>query len=161
MIRHYKVPSQDVTDGVREEIAGDAVWHSATASEVMNWTSLAYFFATEGGTATMCPWACWGKQGRYGYRVVDQSERLKDFPRLLVDEEAVRKVKESRQDKGSGRWNQKISMIRIGLRRKCRVRGMSARYPDERFRMVPQDFRFAFFHGGAARTDLYGTYGRR
>ena len=34
-------------------------------------------------------------------------ERLRDFPRLLVDEEAVRKVKESRQDKGSGRWNQK------------------------------------------------------
>lgn len=83
MIRHYKVPSQDVTDGVREEIAGDAVWHSATASEVMNWTSLAYFSPRKCGTATMCPWACWWQARRYGYRVVDQSGASERFSASL------------------------------------------------------------------------------
>lgn len=43
MIRHYKVPTQDSKEVLKEEVAGDAVWHSATSSEVMNWTSLAYF----------------------------------------------------------------------------------------------------------------------
>lgn len=47
MIRHFKVPYQDDVRGVKENLAGSGVWHSATASEVMNWTSLAYFFATE------------------------------------------------------------------------------------------------------------------
>ena len=108
MIRHYKVPSQDVTDGVREEIAGDAVWHSATASEVMNWTSLAYFFATEVWNRYHVPVGMLvASKGGTDIESWISQERLKDFPRLLVDEEAVRKVKESRQDKGSGRWNQK------------------------------------------------------
>ena len=108
MIRHYKVPSQDVTDGVREEIAGDAVWHSATASEVMNWTSLAYFFATEVWNRYHVPVGMLvASKGGTDIESWISQERLKDFPRLLVDEEAVRKVKESRQDKGSSRWNQK------------------------------------------------------
>ena len=40
MIRHYKVPTQDVKEGVQEEIAGDIKWISGVASQVMNWTAL-------------------------------------------------------------------------------------------------------------------------
>ena len=127
MIRHYKVPSQDVTDGVREEIAGDAVWHSATASEVMNWTSLAYFFATEVWNRYHVPVGMLvASKGGTDIESWISQERLKDFPRLLVDEEAVRKVKNPVRIKVPADGIKKISMIRIGLRRKCRVRGMSA-----------------------------------
>lgn len=47
MIRHYKVPTQNSVEDLKETIAGNAVWYSAIASEVMNWTALAYFFAQE------------------------------------------------------------------------------------------------------------------
>ena len=78
MIRHYKVPSQDVTDGVREEIAGDAVWHSAD----LDFTGL--FFRH--GSVEPLPCArghVGGKQGRYGYRVVDQSGASERFSASL------------------------------------------------------------------------------
>lgn len=84
MIRHYKVPSQDVTDGVREEIAGDAVWHSATASEVMNWTSLAYFFATEVWNRYHVPVGMLvASKGGTDIESWISQERLKDFPRQI------------------------------------------------------------------------------
>ena len=55
MIRHYKVPTQDVKETAQEEIAGNAVWHSGVASEVMNWTALAYFYAQEAYAKTKVP----------------------------------------------------------------------------------------------------------
>lgn len=108
MIRHYKVPYQDVTDGVREEIAGDAVWHSATASEVLNWTSLAYFFATEVYNRYKIPVGMLvsSKGGTDIEAWIDQAH-LKEFPRLVVDQEALRASREARQDKGSGKWNRR------------------------------------------------------
>ncbi len=108
MIRHYKVPYQDVTDGVREEIAGGAVWHSATASEVMNWTSLAYFFATETYNRYKIPVGMLvsSKGGTDIEAWIDQAH-LKEFPKLLVDQEALQAMNEARKDKGSGLWNKR------------------------------------------------------
>ncbi len=55
MVRCYKVPTQNDVYGVNDEIAGDAVWHSAIASDVMNWTALAYFYAQEAYRHTGVP----------------------------------------------------------------------------------------------------------
>ena len=43
MIRHYKVPTQNSVGELKDEIAGNAGWYSGIASDVLNWTSLAYF----------------------------------------------------------------------------------------------------------------------
>lgn len=55
MIRYYKVPTQSDVFDTHEEIAGNAVWHSAIASDVMNWTALAYFYAQEAYEHTGVP----------------------------------------------------------------------------------------------------------
>ncbi len=105
MIRHYKVPYQEDVEGVKDDLAGDAVWHSATASEVMNWTSLAYFFAVEVYERYKVPvgmLVC-SKGGTDIEAWIDQ-DHLTDFPRLRVDREALAAQKEALRDKGAGLW---------------------------------------------------------
>lgn len=108
MIRHYKVPTQDTPEGVRDEIAGNAVWHSATASEVMNWTALAYFFATEVYNRYKVPVGMLvSSKGGTDIESWISQDHLKDFPRLLVDRDALRAADEARRDKGTGLWSRK------------------------------------------------------
>lgn len=106
MIRHYKVPYQGDVEGVKDDLAGDAVWHSATASEVMNWTSLAYFFAVEVYERYKVPVGMLvsSKGGTDIEAWIDQ-DHLTDFPRLRVDREALAAQKEALRDKGTGLWN--------------------------------------------------------
>ena len=106
MIRHYKVPYQEDVEGVKDDLAGDAVWHSATASEVMNWTSLAYFFAVEVYERYKVPVGMLvsSKGGTDIEAWIDQ-DHLTDFPRLRVDREALAAQKEALRDKGAGLWN--------------------------------------------------------
>ena len=106
MIRHYKVPTQDSKESLQEEIAGNAVWHSGVASEVMNWTALAYFYAVEAYEKTGVP------QGMLvsslGGSAIESwvgQEHLKEFPRLLLDKEALKAFEEAKIDKGEGKWN--------------------------------------------------------
>ena len=105
MIRHYKVPYQGDVEGVKDDLAGDAVWHSATASEVMNWTSLAYFFAVEVYERYKVPVGMLvsSKGGTDIEAWIDQ-DHLTDFPRLRVDREALAAQKEALRDKGAGLW---------------------------------------------------------
>lgn len=105
MIRHYKVPCQGDVEGVKDDLAGDAVWHSATASEVMNWTSLAYFFAVEVYERYKVPVGMLvsSKGGTDIEAWIDQ-DHLTDFPRLRVDREALAAQKEALRDKGAGLW---------------------------------------------------------
>ena len=105
MIRHYKVPYQEDVEGVKDDLAGDAVWHSATASEVMNWTSLAYFFAVEVYERYKVPVGMLvsSKGGTDIEAWIDQ-DHLTDFPRLRVDREALAAQKEALRDKGAGLW---------------------------------------------------------
>lgn len=108
MIRHYKVPYQDVAEGTREEIAGDAVWHSATSSEVMNWTALAYFFAVEVWNRYHVPVGMLvSSKGGTDIEAWISPAHLKEFPNLLAARETARKVEEACRDKGSGVWNRK------------------------------------------------------
>lgn len=105
MIRHYKVPTQDVKGELREEIAGNAGWHSAIASDVMNWTALAYFFAQEAYEHTHVPVGMLvSSLGGSAIESWISLEHLKEFPQLLVDQAAFDSLKLARQDRGAGRW---------------------------------------------------------
>lgn len=107
MIRHYKVPTQETAESLQEDIAGNAVWHSGVASEVMNWTALAYFYALEAYEKTGVPQGMLvSSLGGSAIESWISQEYLKDFPELILDKEALAAAEEARKDKGEGVWNQ-------------------------------------------------------
>lgn len=106
MIRHYKVPTQQSVESLCENIPGGARWHSATASEVMNWTALAYFFAQESYAHNKVPVGMLvSSLGGSAIESWISQEHLKEFPQLILDKEALEGMKEAERDKGSGKWN--------------------------------------------------------
>lgn len=106
MIRHYKVPTQDVKEGPCDEIAGNAVWHSGVASEVMNWTALAYFYAQEAYSRTGVPQGMLvSSLGGSAIESWVSQDHLKEFPHLLLDREALLGMEQAAMDKGEGSWN--------------------------------------------------------
>ncbi len=106
MIRHYKVPTQDSKERPCDEIAGKAKWHSGVASQVMNWTALAYFYAQEAYARTGVPQGMIvSSLGGSAIESWVSQEHLKDFPRLILDKEALAAMEESSKDKGEGRWH--------------------------------------------------------
>lgn len=105
MIRHYKVPTQNSVEDIKEAIAGNAVWHSATASEVMNWTALAYFFAQEAYQKYKVPVGMLvSSLGGSAIESWISQEHLKPFPQLVIDREALNNQRMAKQDKGAGKW---------------------------------------------------------
>lgn len=105
MIRHYKVPTQDSKEALQEEIAGNAVWHSGDASEVMNWTALAYFYAQEAYSQTGVPQGMLvSSLGGSAVESWVSQEHLKDFPALILDREALEGLEAAMADKGEGVW---------------------------------------------------------
>ena len=106
MIRHYKVPTQEIREEVQEEIAGDAKWISGVASDVMNWTALAYFYALEAYNKTGVPQGMLvSSLGGSAIESWISQEHLKEFPNLILDKEALAAQEEARKDKGEGVWN--------------------------------------------------------
>ena len=86
MIRHYKVPTQNTVEELKEEIAGNAQWHSATASDVMNWTALAYFFAQEAYEHTKVPVGMLvSSLGGSNIESWISQEHLHEFPERLLN----------------------------------------------------------------------------
>ena len=107
MIRHYKVPTQDIKETLAEEIAGNAVWHSGVASEVMNWTALAYFYAQEAYAKTKVPQGMLvSSLGGSAIESWVSQEHLKEFPRLVLDKKALKQMNQASKDQGEGKWNQ-------------------------------------------------------
>ena len=105
MIRHYKVPSQE-SNSLECEIADDEQWNSAIASDVMKWTSLAYFYAQEAYEYTQVPQGMIvSSKGGTAIESWISQEYLKEFPKLIIDQEALEGLKEAKKDKGSGKWN--------------------------------------------------------
>lgn len=105
MIRHYKVPTQNSVEELKDEIAGDAGWHSATASDVMNWTALAYFFAQEAYSKYKVPIGMLvSSLGGSAIESWVSQEHLQAFPELLFDKAALDSMKWAKQDKGAGKW---------------------------------------------------------
>lgn len=107
-IRHFKVPSQDTPESVKEKIAGGAGWHSGIASDVMNWTALAYFFAQEAYAHNKVPVGMLvSSKGGTAIESWISQKHLKEFPQLLVDQEALNGLHSIEKDKGAGLWNKK------------------------------------------------------
>lgn len=108
MIRHYKVPTQNSVGGLKEDIAGNAGWHSAVASDVLNWTSLAYFFAQEAYDRYKVPVGMLvSSLGGSAIESWVSQKNLKMFPQLVFDKVALDSMKLAKQDKGAGKWQQK------------------------------------------------------
>lgn len=107
MIRHYKVPTQDSKEALQEEIAGDIRWISGVSSEIMSWTALAYFYAQEAYAKTGVPQGMLvSSLGGSEIESWISQEHLKEFPRLILDNEALKAFEEANRDKGEGIWNQ-------------------------------------------------------
>ena len=107
MIRHYKVPTQDSKEALQEEIAGDIKWISGVSSEIMSWTALAYFYAQEAYAKTGVPQGMLvSSLGGSEIESWISQEHLKEFPRLILDKEALKAFEEANKDKGEGLWNQ-------------------------------------------------------
>lgn len=108
MIRHYKVPTQNSVEEVKDEIAGSAGWHSGIASDVMNWTALAYFFAQEAYNKYQVPVGMLvSSLGGSAIESWISQEHLKSFPDLLLDKNALDSMALAKRDKGVGQWNLK------------------------------------------------------
>lgn len=104
MIRYYKVPTQEAVDE-KEEIASGAQWYSATASDVINWTALAYFYAEEAYRQTGVPVGMLvvSKGGSSIQSWVNQAH-LKEFPALTVNKDALAVLENAAVDQGANKW---------------------------------------------------------
>ena len=106
MIRHFKVPTQNTAESVQEDIPRGGRWHSAVASEVMNWTALAYFYAQEAYRHTNVPVGMLvSSLGGSAIESWISQEHLKEFPDLLIDQAAIDSLKIVGTDWGAGKWN--------------------------------------------------------
>lgn len=106
MIRHYKVPTQDSKEELKEEIAGDMRWISGVSSEIMSWTALAYFYALEAYEKTGVPQGMLvSSLGGSEIESWISQEHLKEFPHLVLDKEAISAFDEANKDKGEGVWS--------------------------------------------------------
>lgn len=106
MIRHYKVPTQDSKEELKEEIAGNMRWISGVSSEIMSWTALAYFYALEAYEKTGVPQGMLvSSLGGSEIESWISQEHLKEFPHLVLDKEAISAFDEANKDKGEGVWS--------------------------------------------------------
>jgi sialate O-acetylesterase len=105
MIRHFKVPSQNSIGNLSDNIESGGKWYSGVASEVLNWTSLAYFFAKEGYAYNNIPMGMLvSSQGGTNIESWISQEHLKAFPKLVIDQEAFDSLKIIGKDKGVDKW---------------------------------------------------------
>ncbi len=89
MIRHYKVPVQRSEVMQEQEAKGGMGWFSATASDVMNWTALAYFYAQESYVHNGIPVGMIvSSLGGSDIESWIPQDGLKSFPKLIIDPEA-------------------------------------------------------------------------
>ena len=162
MIRHFKVPYQDDVRGVKENLAGSGVWHSATASEVMNWTSLAYFFATEVYNRYKVPVGMLvsSKGGVWNSRILDQPGTSEGLPQAAGRPRGIRGRSRSQARQGYREMEPEgFRRFRLGLSGRA---GHLARdgYPGKGKRMVQEELPSSVFHGGTACETLYGAHVR-
>ncbi|WP_228451704.1 sialate O-acetylesterase [Chryseobacterium sp. SN22] len=106
-IRYFKVPTQN-SESVKENIAPGGKWFTGTASEVMNWTAFAYFYALEAYEHTKIPQGMLvSSLGGSAIQSWVSQEHLRDFPNDLIDKQALSALNASKLDKGRNLWNQK------------------------------------------------------
>lgn len=105
MIRHFKVPTQNTVQRVQENIGKGASWQSGIASDVMNWTALAYFYAQQAYKHTGVPVGMLvSSLGGSSIESWISQEHLKEFPSLLVDRAALESLRTAEADQGASDW---------------------------------------------------------
>lgn len=105
MIRYFKVPTQKSNRGPKEDIPSGERWHSAIASDVMNWTALAYFYAQESFQHQQVPVGMLVSSlgGSSIESWIDQ-KHLVDFPKLVAEQMAMDSLALAQQDQGYNLW---------------------------------------------------------
>ena len=105
MVRMYKVPTQNTPGELREDIPSGERWHSAIASDVLNWKALAYWFAILAYEQTGIP------QGMLisslGGSAIEQwipEDRLLRFDDQAELKRRADAAVAERSDKGQGLW---------------------------------------------------------
>lgn len=107
-IRYFKVPTRNTVESVQENIASGGKWFTGTASEVMNWTAFAYFYALEAYEHTKIPQGMLvSSLGGSAIQSWISQEHLRDFPNDLIDKQALSALNASKLDKGKNLWKQK------------------------------------------------------
>lgn len=105
MIRHFKVPTQNTVEKGQDNIVSGGKWYSATASDVMNWTALAYFYAQESYKYNGVPVGMLvSSLGGSAIESWISQEHLKEFPSLLLDSDALDSLRLAEKDQGLGKW---------------------------------------------------------
>ena len=105
MIRYFKVPTQNTTHSISENIPNGSKWYSGVASEVMNWTALAFFYAHEAYNHTKVPQGMLvSSLGGSAIESWISQENLKEFPMHKVDFEVLDSINYYEKDHGMPQW---------------------------------------------------------
>ncbi|MCA5004636.1 beta galactosidase jelly roll domain-containing protein [Sphingobacterium sp. WQ 366] len=107
MIRYFKVSTQQTVQSVQDDIPNGGKWFSAVASEVTNWTALAYFYAQEAYNHTKVPQGMLvSSLGGSAIESWISQDHLKEFPNLILDRVALDSLRYVEKDHGVHTWIQ-------------------------------------------------------
>lgn len=107
MIRYFKVPTQNIVQTEQENISYGNKWFSGVASEVIQWTALAYFYAQEAYLHTKVPQGMLvSSLGGSAIESWISQEGLKEFPKLQFDRQVTDSISYLEKDQGIGLWTQ-------------------------------------------------------
>lgn len=105
MIRYFKVPTQHSAVDGKDDIPLGGEWYSGTASDVLKWTALAFFYAQQAYEHTRVPQGMLiASLGGSAIESWISQEHLKPFPELLVDQEAWRTMNSSQLAGETAKW---------------------------------------------------------
>lgn len=105
MIRYFKVPTQNTILAKQDNIPNGSKWFSGVASEAINWTALAYFYAHEAYNHTKVPQGMLvSSLGGSAIESWISQENLKEFPALTLDFESLDSIKYYERDQGMPQW---------------------------------------------------------
>ncbi len=105
MIRYFKVPTQNSIEKLQDDIAPGGQWFSGVASDVMNWTALAYFYAKACYAHTDIPVGMLvSSLGGSAIESWISQEHLKEFPHLQIDQNALDSLRIFTEDQGLLQW---------------------------------------------------------
>lgn len=105
MIRMYKVPTQDTPQGEMEDIPAGERWHSAVASDVMNWKALAYWYAVLAWEQTGIPQGMLvSSLGGSAIESWIPQDRLLEFPEQAALKARAEQAQRLARDAGAGKW---------------------------------------------------------
>ncbi|MFD2744704.1 MULTISPECIES: sialate O-acetylesterase [Sphingobacterium] len=105
MIRYFKVPTLNTVEKPQEDIAPHGKWFSGIASDIMNWTALAYFYAKESYEHNRVPIGMLvSSLGGSAIESWISQDHLKEFPHLQIDQVALDSLRIVSEDRGLGSW---------------------------------------------------------